>query len=39
MGKKITALMILDGFGVREAAEGNAIQLEGTPNIDALKAA
>ena len=37
MGKKITALMILDGFGYREETEGNAIALAGTPHITALK--
>ena len=33
MAKKITALIILDGFGAREEAEGNAIKISGTPNI------
>ncbi len=33
----ITALIIMDGFGVNPAHEGNAIYLEGTPHIDALK--
>lgn len=37
MSKKITALMILDGFGERAEAEGNAVQIAGTPNLDALK--
>jgi len=34
----ITALLILDGFGERAEAAGNAIKIAGTPNIDALKA-
>lgn len=37
MTKKLTALMILDGFGERKDAHGNAIQLAGTPNITALE--
>ena len=32
-----TALLILDGFGLNPATEGNAIALQGTPHIDALK--
>ena len=32
-----TALLILDGFGLNPATEGNAIALQGTPVIDALK--
>ena len=32
-----TALLILDGFGLNPATEGNAIALQGTPAIDALK--
>ncbi len=38
MGKKMTALIILDGFGERAEESGNAIKLAGTPNIDQLKA-
>lgn len=38
MGKKLTALMILDGFGCRQSSEGNAVKLGGTPNIDKLMA-
>lgn len=37
MNKKLTALLILDGFGVREALSDNAISTAGTPYIDALK--
>lgn len=37
MSKKFTALMILDGFGERQDALGNAIAAAKTPNIDALK--
>ena len=33
----ITALLILDGFGINPNHEGNAIYQAGTPNIDALK--
>jgi 2,3-bisphosphoglycerate-independent phosphoglycerate mutase len=36
MTKKLTALIILDGFGVRENTEGNAIKISGTPNISRL---
>lgn len=36
--KKITALIIMDGFGLTEQTKGNAIMSAGTPNIDALKA-
>ncbi|MDL2206462.1 2,3-bisphosphoglycerate-independent phosphoglycerate mutase [Eubacteriales bacterium OttesenSCG-928-N13] len=34
----ITALIIMDGFGINPAHEGNAIYQQGTPNLDALKA-
>ncbi|NLT96916.1 MAG: 2,3-bisphosphoglycerate-independent phosphoglycerate mutase [Christensenellaceae bacterium] len=37
MAKKLTALIILDGFGVGPADAGNAIALAGIPNITALK--
>lgn len=36
MGKKTTVLMILDGFGINEKTEGNAIKLANTPNIDRI---
>lgn len=35
--KKTTILMILDGFGINENKEGNAIEMTPTPNIDRLK--
>lgn len=34
--KQITALIILDGFGCRESAEGNAIRADGAEHIMAL---
>lgn len=34
--KKPTALIILDGFGLSEHAEGNAVQAARTPNVDWL---
>ncbi|MEA4815989.1 MAG: 2,3-bisphosphoglycerate-independent phosphoglycerate mutase [Lachnospiraceae bacterium] len=36
MSKKPTILMILDGFGINEKEEGNAIKAAKTPNIDML---
>ena len=36
MTKPITALLILDGFGVRESAEGNAIKADGVKNISEM---
>ena len=36
MDKKLTMLMILDGFGKNPNKEGNAIKLANTPNIDEL---
>ena len=36
MKDKLTMLMILDGFGINEKTEGNAIKLANTPNIDKL---
>ena len=36
MDKKVTMLMILDGFGINEKEEANAIKLANTPNIDKL---
>lgn len=32
--KKVTMLMILDGFGINEKEEGNAVKLANTPNLD-----
>src|SRR5690625_422824 len=37
MRKKATALIILDGFGIREKSEGNAVKLAKTPNFDKYK--
>ena len=36
MNKKLTMLMILDGFGINEKEEANAIKLANTPNLDKL---
>lgn len=36
MEKKPTMLMILDGFGINEKTDGNAVKLANTPNIDKL---
>lgn len=36
MGKTMTALVIMDGFGINPAHEGNAIYQQGTPHVDAL---
>lgn len=36
MDKKLTMLMILDGFGINEREEGNAVKLADTPNLDKL---
>ena len=38
MSKKLTALMILDGFGECSEKRGNAICISGTPNINKLRA-
>ncbi len=38
MDKKLTVLMILDGFGISEDTDGNAIHAAKTPNIDKLLA-
>ena len=34
----MTALIIMDGFGINPAHEGNAIYQQGTPRLDALMA-
>ena len=34
---KTDAIIIMDGFGLRDEARGNAIQAAGTPNLDRLK--
>ncbi|MBR1735549.1 MAG: 2,3-bisphosphoglycerate-independent phosphoglycerate mutase [Firmicutes bacterium] len=36
MDKKTTILMILDGFGINEKEEGNAVKQAKTPNIDKI---
>lgn len=36
MSKKTTVLMILDGFGLNNKEEGNAIKLANTPNLDKI---
>ena len=36
MDKKLTMLMILDGFGENKNEKGNAVKLAKTPNIDKL---
>ena len=36
MDRKLTMLMILDGFGINERKEGNAIAMANTPVIDKL---
>ena len=36
MDKKLTMLMILDGFGENDNEKGNAVKLANTPNIDKL---
>lgn len=36
MDKKMTALLIMDGFGLNPAERGNAIKAAGTPNLDRL---
>ena len=38
MEKTMTALIIMDGFGINPAKEGNAIFQQGTPNLDRLMA-
>ena len=36
MKNKLTMLMILDGFGINEKEDANAVKLAKTPNIDKL---
>ncbi len=38
MNKPMTALIIMDGFGLNPSHEGNAIYAAGTPNLDKLTA-
>ncbi len=37
MNKKTTVLMILDGYGMNEREEGNAVAKATTPNLDNMK--
>lgn len=36
MSKKTTVLMILDGYGINDNAEGNAIKMANKPNLDRI---
>ncbi len=36
MSKKTTMLMILDGYGINEREEGNAVKAANTPTLDKL---
>ena len=36
MDKKVTMLMILDGYGINEKTEGNAVKLSNKPNLDKI---
>ncbi len=36
MDKKLTMLMILDGYGINERKDGNAVKLANTPVLDKL---
>ena len=36
MDKKVTMLMILDGFGINENPQANAVAMENIPNITKL---
>ena len=36
MNKKLTMLMILDGYGINENKKGNAISIANTPVMDKL---
>ena len=38
MSKTMTALLIMDGFGINPAHDGNAIYQQGTPHLDQLMA-
>ena len=37
MGKRLTALIIMDGFGYTDNTDGNAVLEAGTPNIERFK--
>ena len=34
MSNKLTMLMILDGFGINEKEEGNAVKMANIPNLN-----
>ena len=36
MDKQLTALIIMDGFGLNSEEKGNAVKAAGTPNLDKL---
>ena len=36
MSKKVTMLMILDGYGINEDKNGNAVKIANTPNLDEI---
>ena len=36
MSRKLTMLMILDGFGINEKTEGNAVKLANIPNLNEI---
>ena len=36
MNKKLVMLAILDGWGINEREDGNAVKLAKTPNLDAI---
>ena len=36
MDKKLTMLMILDGFGVNEKEEGNTVKMASIPNLNRI---
>ena len=36
MDKKTTMLMILDGFGINEQTQGNAVKLANIPNLNKI---
>lgn len=38
MNKQLTALIIMDGLGINQREEGNAVRIAGTPNLNRLKA-
>lgn len=38
MSKKMTALIIMDGFGINPNPKGNAVLAAGTPNVDRMMA-